>query len=66
MVRRVDAKELKRYLKKRGCRFDSTRGKGSHIMVIRGGRQTILPMHSGKGLSAGLVNGILKDLGLKR
>lgn len=35
-------------------------------MVIRGNRQTILPMHSGKDLSAGLVNGILKDLGLKR
>jgi mRNA interferase HicA len=39
-------------------------GKGSHLKVTLNGRISFLPMHS-KELKAGLVEGIMKQLGLK-
>lgn len=62
----MTANELKRWLAKQGCTFEKSRGKGSHIVVKLGDRQSIPPMHGNqKELGTGLVNAIKKDLGLK-
>jgi mRNA interferase HicA len=56
--------ELKRWLSKQGCTFEP--GKGGHLIVLRGSRKSVLPMHGkSKDLKKGLVEGIKKDLGLK-
>jgi mRNA interferase HicA len=62
----MNARELQRFLAKHGCLFESHRGGGSHLTVRRGNRTSQLPMHGRKELGTGLVNKILKDLGLKR
>lgn len=63
----MNAKELQRYLAKQGCTFETHRGGSSHLTVRRGDKTSQLPMHGGrKELGTGLVNKILKDLGLKR
>jgi mRNA interferase HicA len=61
----MNAKELQRFLAKRGCTFEMHRGGSGHITVRRGARTSQLPMHGRKELGTGLVNKILKDLGLK-
>jgi mRNA interferase HicA len=62
----MNAGELKRLLAQKGCTFESHRGGSGHLTVRRGNRKTQLPMHgSNKELGTGLVNKILKDLGLK-
>jgi mRNA interferase HicA len=58
--------ELKRFLEQKGCRFEAHKGASGHLTVRRGDRRSQLPMHGGrKELGTGLVNKILKDLGLK-
>jgi len=60
----VTSSQLKRWLEKRGCSFES--GKGGHLHVRLGGRRSVVPMHgSGKELGKGLVEKIKKQLGLK-
>jgi mRNA interferase HicA len=60
----VTANEFKRWLTKQGCEFSS--GKGGHLIVTRGNRISVLPMHGKqKELGKGLVEKIKKDLGLK-
>ncbi len=55
--------ELKRWLAKLGCTFES--GRGGHLTVRLGDKVTDLPMHGKKkGLGTGLVNAIKKQLGL--
>jgi mRNA interferase HicA len=56
--------ELKRWLEKTGCSFAP--GKRGHLLVRRGNKKTVLPMH-GKNheLATGTVNGIKKSLELK-
>lgn len=62
----MTANEFKRWLAKQGCTFEQSRGKGGHIVVKLGDRQSTLPMHGNrKELGTGLVNAIKKDLGLK-
>lgn len=61
----MKAAELKRYLEKRGCAFVNHRGGSGHLTVRRGTKFSQLPMHGRKELGTGLVNKILKDLGLK-
>lgn len=62
----MNASELRRYLRKMGCSFESHKGGSGHLTVRRGARTTQLPMHGkGKELGKVLVNKILKDLGLK-
>ena len=56
--------EFLRWLKSMGATFDSKRGKGSHIRVTLGDRQTVVPSHS-KDLKTGTVEAIKKQLGLK-
>ncbi len=60
----MNSQELKRYLIKHGCSFTS--GKGGHLLVKRGSKKSVLPMHgTRKELGTGLVQKILKDLDLK-
>jgi mRNA interferase HicA len=62
----MKASELKKLLTAKGCRFENHRGGSGHLTLIRGDRKSQLPMHgSHKELGTGLVNKILKDLGLK-
>jgi len=59
--------ELKRWLQKHGCTFENHKGGSGHLTVYSAdGRKSQLPVHgAGKELGTGLVNKILKDLGLK-
>lgn len=62
----MNARELKRRLTRAGATFESHRGGSGHLTVRLGDRTSQLPMHgSRKELGTGLVNKILKDLGLK-
>lgn len=62
----MNAQELKKLLARQGCTFESHRGGSGHLTVRRGDRVSQLPIHGGrKELGTGLVNRILKDLGLK-
>jgi mRNA interferase HicA len=62
----MNAQELKKLLARQGCTFETHRGGSGHLTVRRGDRVSQLPMHGAhKELGKGLVNKILKDLGLK-
>ena len=62
----MNAKELQKLLASKGCTFETHRGGSGHLTVRRGDRKSQLPMHgSKKELGTGLINKILKDLGLK-
>jgi mRNA interferase HicA len=62
----MNAQELKKLLAAKGCKFETHRGGSGHLTVRRGHRTSQLPMHgSRRELGTGLVNKILKDLGLK-
>ena len=62
----MNAGELKRWLAKRGCIFETHKGGSGHLTVRRGDKTSQLPMHGGaKELGTGLVNKIKKDLDLK-
>ncbi len=62
----MNANELKRWLAKQGCTFETHRGGSGHLTVRLGERTSQLPMHgANKELGTGLVNKIKKDLGLK-
>jgi mRNA interferase HicA len=61
----MNARELRRLLASKGCTFETHRGSSGHLTVRRGDQKSQLPMHDHKELGRGLVNKILKDLGLK-
>ncbi|WP_304217943.1 type II toxin-antitoxin system HicA family toxin [Phenylobacterium aquaticum] len=62
----MNASELRRWLAKQGCTFESHRGGSGHLTVRRGDKTSQLPMHGAqKELGTGLVNKIKRDLGLK-
>ena len=66
MLQDMNASELKRWLQKQGCTFETHRGGSGHMTVRLGDRTSQLPMHgSSKELGTGLVNKIKKDLGLR-
>ena len=61
----VNANELRRLLRRRGCTFHTHKGGSGHITVRLGDRVSQLPMHGGrKELGPKLVAKIMKDLGL--
>ena len=61
----MNAPELRRWLRRQGCTFESHKGGSGHLTVRRGELTTQLPMHGGrKELGTGLVNKIKKDLNL--
>jgi mRNA interferase HicA len=62
----VNYTELRRFLAKNGCTFETHKGGSGHITVRRGERTSQLPAHGkGKELGKSLVHKILKDLELK-
>lgn len=62
----MNSKELKRWLEKQGCTFETKKGGSGHLIVRLGDKVTDFPMHGqGKELGTGLVNAIKKALGLK-
>jgi mRNA interferase HicA len=62
----MNSAELRKYLASQGCTFETHKGGSGHVTVRRNGRKSQMPMHgSRKELGKGLVNKILKDLGLK-
>lgn len=62
----MNSKELRKLLASKGCTFETHKGGSGHLTVRRDGRKSQLPLHgSSKQLGTGLVNKILKDLGLK-
>jgi mRNA interferase HicA len=62
----MNAQELRRWLAKRGCKFETHKGGSGHVTVVRGGKRSQLPMHgSRKELGTGLIRKIKKDLGLQ-
>lgn len=59
----MNSSQFKRLLAGHGCTFEP--GKGGHLIVRRGDRMSVLPMHGGsKQLGTGLMRKIYKDLGL--
>jgi mRNA interferase HicA len=62
----MNAAELRRFLARQGCTFETHKGGSGHITVIRGDRKSQLPTHGGrKELGTGLVNKIKRDLGIE-
>ncbi|MFZ5762845.1 MAG: type II toxin-antitoxin system HicA family toxin [Thermodesulfobacteriota bacterium] len=62
----MNSTELKRWLAKMGCTFETKKGGSGHLIIRLGDKKSELPMHGhGKELGSGLVNKIKKDLGLK-
>lgn len=62
----MNARELRKKPQKAGCEFETHRGGSGHSTVTLNGKKTQLPMHgAAKELGTGLVDKILKDLGLK-
>ena len=62
----MNAAELRRWLRRQGCTFETHKGGGGHLTVRRGNRKTQLPTHGGrKELGTGLVRKIKKNLGLE-
>jgi mRNA interferase HicA len=56
----------KKLLAAKGCIFETHKDGSGHLTVRSGDRKSQLPMHgSRKELGKGLVNKILKELGLK-
>jgi mRNA interferase HicA len=63
----MNSAELKKYLAAQGRTFEPKRGGGGHFVVWRCDRRSEPPTCTGprKQLGTGLVNRILKDLGLQ-
>ncbi|GJE60155.1 type II toxin-antitoxin system HicA family toxin [Methylobacterium trifolii] len=62
----MNANELRKLLASKGCTFENHKGGSGHLTVRRGDRVSQIPMHgSRKELGTGLVNRILKQLGVK-
>ena len=62
----MNASELRRWLKKQGCTFETHKGGSGHITIRRGSRTSQLPMHGARQeLRKGLVAKIKKDLELE-
>ena len=55
-------KDLLKLLKKNG--WEIVRIKGSHHVLQKNGKTTVVPIH-GKDVPIGLLNNILKETGLK-
>ncbi|MFT4343590.1 MAG: type II toxin-antitoxin system HicA family toxin [Candidatus Woesearchaeota archaeon] len=62
---RLSSKEVCTFLEKEG--FVSIRQKGSHRFYRHSdGRTTLVPIHSNKDISRGLLKGILEEIDMSR
>ncbi len=61
----LSSKEFCKFLEREG--FELTRQKGSHKFYRHSdGRTTVVPVHSGKSISRGLLRGILREIEMDR
>lgn len=60
----MNSNQFKRWLEQQGA--TCTSGKGGHLHVELNGKRSVLPMHGSRELGTGLVQSILKQLGLKK
>nr|MBI4157066.1 type II toxin-antitoxin system HicA family toxin [Candidatus Woesearchaeota archaeon] len=61
----LSSKEVCKFLEKEG--FIAIRQKGSHKFYRhQDGRTTLVPMHTNKPISRGLLRGILKEIKMER
>ena len=61
----MNSKEFKKWLKKKGCHFETHKGDSGHLTVVRGKRRSQLPMHGqGREIGKKLEQKIKRDLGL--
>jgi predicted RNA binding protein YcfA (HicA-like mRNA interferase family) len=60
----MTGKQLKKLLEEQGWLLDRISG-SHHIMIREGSRSIPIPIHGSTDLPKGLVNGILKQAGLK-
>ena len=61
----MNARELRRWLRRQGCTFHTHKGGSGHLTIRLGDRTSQLPMHGGgKELGRRLVEKIKKDLRL--
>lgn len=62
----MNANQIRRWLKRQGCSFETHKRGSGHLTVRRGKLKSQLPMHgSKKQLGSGLIAKIKKDLGLE-
>ncbi len=54
--------ELRRWLRKQGCRFVE---ESRHTRIILGERISRMPRHAAKEIKNGTLEGVLRDLGLR-
>jgi mRNA interferase HicA len=63
----MNSRQFQKELAAKGCRFEAQKGGSGHLNVYLGDKRSVMPMHGGRRqLGTGLINKILKDLGLKR
>ena len=59
----MNGKELLKLAKKTG--WEEVRIEGSHHIMRKDGKEISIPVHGSKSIKKGLLNQILKDMGLK-
>ena len=59
----LTGKELVKLALKNGWRID--RIESSHHILVKGSQTVSIPVHAGKAIPAGLLNKLLKQMGLK-
>ena len=59
----LTGKELVKLAQKNGWEID--RVESSHHILIKGDKTVSIPVHAGKAIPTGLLNKLLKQLGLK-
>lgn len=59
----MNGKDLLKLAKKNG--WDEIRIEGSHHIMRKDGKEVVIPVHGSKSVKKGLLNQILKDMGLK-
>lgn len=59
----MNGKDLLKLAKKKG--WDEIRIEGSHHIMRKDGKEVVIPVHGSKSVKKGLLNQILKDMGLK-
>ena len=59
----LTGKELVKLALKNGGEID--RIAASHYILVKGGQTVSIPVHSGKAIPTGLLNKLLKQMGLK-
>jgi predicted RNA binding protein YcfA (HicA-like mRNA interferase family) len=60
----VPPKKLVEILKREG--FQVVRTKGSHVILMKEGVRTVVPVHPGKDVKPGLVRAIIREAKLTR